>query len=147
MNESHDIDSLVNGLDAMAKRDRNEPESGFELRVAEAVRAPVKRHRHRRQRSTAWIPFVSAAAVGAFAFFWWPPSPVAPSDTRTQASSPDSDESLTADIWLASLETMDQLIASDSLLGENIEILELQLDTTESYYDSEVRWSDLGEAL
>lgn len=147
MNEKHEIDTLVNELESLAQHDRNEPDSGFERRVAAAVDAPIPAHRHRKKKSTAWIPFAAAAAVGGFAFFWWPTPPSTPTDTGEQVAAEVSDASVNTDIWLASLDTMDQLVAMDSVFSDDLDHLELQLDTAESYFTSEMELDEYGESL
>ena len=147
MNTKHEHDDLQNELDALAQANRDEPDVGFERRVLESSLTPPAPHRHRRKGSTAWIPFATAAAVGAFAYFWWPTPPAPPAEKRTQVMVADSDESVTADIWLASLDTMDQLVASDELFSDGIEGIESQLDSTLTTFTTDIEWTDLGDSL
>ncbi|PHQ82496.1 MAG: hypothetical protein COB69_01780 [Phycisphaera sp.] len=147
MNEPHENNALSTELESLARSDRNEPDSGFEQRLADALGSHEQQHRHRRKKSTAWIPFITAAGVGAFAFFWWP-TPPQPLTQKTQTiASTASEESITADIWLASLDTMDQLFAFDESLSDDLDLLNLQLDSAQSYFTSDIEWSDLGESL
>ena len=147
MNDPHNNDALSTELESLARSDRNEPDSGFEQRLAIALGSYEPQHRHRRKKSTAWIPFTVAAVVGSFAFFWWPTPPESPTQQSPSIASATSEESMTADIWLASLDTMDQLFASDESISDDLDLLDLQLDSAQSYFVSDIEWSDLGESL
>lgn len=150
-NEHHD---LIESLDQLAKRDRSEPADGFEQRIREAINRPETAHRHqrpRKQKSTAWIPFATAAAVGVFAYLWFPssPMPVPGADEQQVASMIEAtpEESMAAELWLASYETMDELVAVSEEFDERLDWLDLQLEAAEADFDSEVQWQEIGASL
>ncbi|RNC81563.1 MAG: hypothetical protein ED559_07170 [Phycisphaera sp.] len=150
MNHNEEHHEIIDSLERLAERHRAEADDGFESRILDAATQPLPAHRHQRKtRSTAWIPFATAAAVGVFAYMWFPrsaiPVPGQEDDQVVAAATPD--ESSAADLWLVSIETMEELIAGSDDFGDSLEWIELQIDATESEFDSELDWYQIGESL
>lgn len=149
-NEHHD---LIQSLDQLATRDRSEPANSFEQRIREAINRPEPAHRHqrpRKQKSTAWIPFATAAAVGVFAYLWFPKSPIpvpGTDDQQVASMSATPEESMAAELWLASYDTMDDLLADTGEFDERLDWLDLQLEAAEADFDSDVQWQEIGASL
>lgn len=150
MNHNEEHQEIIDSLERLAESHRSEADSGFETRILDAARQPLPVHRHKRKsKSTAWIPFATAAAIGMFAYMWFPrtaiPVPGQNGNQAVAAAAPD--ESSAADLWLASIESMEELIAGSDDFDDSLEWIELQIDAAENEFDSELDWYQIGESL
>lgn len=150
MNHDNEHQDLIENLDRLAEGYRTEADEGFEGRMLDATRQPEASHRHRHKKgTTAWIPFATAAAVGIFAYMWFPRSaiPVPGQEDEQAVTAAAGDESSAADLWLASYETMEALIAGSDDFDDSLDWIDLLIDATENEFDSELDWYQIGESL
>ncbi|GAB5495339.1 MAG: hypothetical protein Phyf2KO_04190 [Phycisphaerales bacterium] len=150
MNHKEEHQDIIDSLDKLAEEHRAEATASFESRILEASTQPNSPLRHRRKKkSTAWIPFTTAAVVGMFAYMWFPRSaiPVPGHEEQQVATVATQDETVAADLWLASFETMEDLIAGSGEFSDSLDWIDLQIDTAESEIDSELEWYLIGESL
>ncbi len=133
-------------LDRLAQADRGELDAGFEDRVWHAMQQPAaERIPGRRRKSTAWIPFVTAACVGIMGYIVWMPMINVDTSTRTDDVAAVETENDSMEILLSSFDTMDLLIAGVDEMDENLSVIELQMDATE--VENDAIWQDYGGAL
>lgn len=146
----HEHTDIERALASLAERDRLEPDAGFEGRVAGAMREdqPSRVPGLRRKKSTAWIPFVTAACVGIMGYIVWMPMmnrPVTKGPTPiADARGPAAVGALDAELLFVSFDAMDTFVATGDEVGESLKYLELQLEL--DGYESG-SWVDLGGAL
>lgn len=144
----HEDMEMEHRLASLADRERSEPDAGFEARVEHAMRAePFRRVPGRRpKKSTAWIPFVTAACVGIMGYIVWMPMMNRPvvKDTAPASVADAGLGAFDAELMLSSFDAMDTLVAEGEDVGESLEYLELQLEL--DGYESG-SWLELGGAL
>ncbi len=135
-------------LDQIAREDRSEPDSAFEDRIWHAMQQPDQdRIPGRRRKSTAWIPFVTAACVGIMGYIVWMPMINVDMGSKTAAVASAESESYSTEILLSSFDAMDMLIADVDDMDESLSLIRLQIDAAEIGLASETDWQDLGGAL
>ena len=140
---------MENMLDLLAREDRTEPDAGFEDRIWHAMHQATETRisGRRRKKSTAWIPFVTAACVGVMGYIVWMPMINVDLETNDQTVAVVLDDDFSADILLSSFDAMDMLIADAEEVDESLSMLELQIDTNEFEVSVDSTWQDLGGSL
>jgi len=146
MNEHTNHTDFERHLDRLAQADRSEPDAAFEDRIWHAMQQPATdRIPGRRRKTTAWIPFFTAACVGIMGYIVWMPMMNVDTSTRNDDVAAANTESDSMEILLSSFDTMDLLIAGVDEMDENLSVIELQMDAAE--VESETLWQDYGGAL
>lgn len=149
MSELEKDTTIERALDRLAQTDRAEPDVGFEDRIWHAMQQPEQDRipgRRRKQKSTAWIPFVTAACIGIMGYIvWMPMINLDTSNTEEVASAEPAVDS--TDLLLSSFDTMDMLIADGSDMDESLDMIELQIVTNEFELSSDSTWQELGGSL
>lgn len=146
MNDHSNITDFERQLDQFAHADRSEPDPAFEDRIWHAMQQPVTdRIPGRRRKTTAWIPFVTAACVGIMGYIVWMPMINVDTSTRTVDVTAADTGSDSVEILLSSFEAMDLLIAGVDEMDENLSVIELQMDAAQ--VESDAIWQDYGGAL
>ena len=146
MNDHTNITDIERQLDQFAHADRSEPDPAFEDRIWHAMQQPAtERIPGRRRKTTAWIPFATAACVGIMGYIVWMPMINVDTSTRTDDVAAVDTEGDSFEILLSSFDMMDLLIAGVDEMDENLSVIELQMDAAE--VDSDAIWQEYGGAL
>ena len=142
---------MENMLDRLASQDRSEPGDGFEDRIWQAMHQATETRiaGRRRKKSTAWIPFVTAACIGIMGYIVWMPMLNVDMSQKDQAvaSAEEAQDEFSADILLSSFDAMDMLIADADEIDESLSVIELQMDASEYELTTDSTWQDLGGSL
>lgn len=147
MNDHTDERSLDRAMDRLGEHDRQTPDAGFEARVLDSMRSQsVPIMPGRRRKSTAWIPFVTAACVALTGYIVWLPSfNVKIPSKAVVAEAPVADGS--TDVLLASFDAMDMLVADSDEMDEHLDWIELRIDTAKLDLSPDSTWQDIGGSL
>ncbi len=150
MNNQSERDPVMESmLERLSSHDRSEPDAGFEDRVWHAMqqqhtaRVPGRR----RKKSTAWIPFATAACIALLGYVVWMPMLSVDVESVNEVASAEPESDLSTDLLLSSFDAMDMLIADADEIDESLNMLELQIDTNEYELSSDSAWQDLGGSL
>lgn len=147
MNDHTDDLDIQLALDRLGELDRRTPDDGYEARILDAMRTqPTDRTPGRRRKSTAWIPFVTAACVALMGYIAWMPSfnvniPEKPGVAIVDQSG------VSTDILLSSFDAMDMLIADSDEMDESLDWIEARIDAAKLDLSPDSTWQELGGSL
>ena len=147
MNDHTEDLELQHALDRLGELDRRTPDEGFEARIMDAMRTqPSERTPGRRRKSTAWIPFVTAACVTLMGYIAWMPSFNVDIPERPDVATLDQG-GISTDILLSSFDAMDMLIADSDEMDESLDWIETRIEAAKLDLSLDSTWQELGGSL